>query len=106
MNTRGALVNRMNPGFAVKLFDRKISSVARSAQNLHGRACGQANVATHRLIGQNLPDALSDDDQNFYNGKRMTARYFFEYELVKVRSLAKRLQSTNHVTVEMREEWF
>lgn len=66
----------------------------------------QANVATHRLIGQNLPDALSDDDQNFYNGKRMTARYFFEYELVKVRSLAKRLQSTNHVTVEMREEWF
>ncbi len=61
----------------------------------------QATVAIHKL-----PDALSDDDRNFYNGKLMTARYFIEYELIKVRSLAKRLQSPDRVTVEMRSEWF
>jgi alkylation response protein AidB-like acyl-CoA dehydrogenase len=61
----------------------------------------QATVAT-----KNLPGAVSDDDRNFYTGKLMTARYFTEYELVKVRSLAKRLQSPDRVTVEMRGEWF
>ena len=61
----------------------------------------QATVAT-----QSGPNAVSDDDRNFYNGKLMTARYFTEYELVKVCSLAKRLQSPDRVTVEMRSEWF
>lgn len=61
----------------------------------------QATVAT-----ENLPSATSEEDRNFYQGKLMTARYFIEYELVKVRSLAKRLQSADSVTVEMQSDWF
>ena len=45
-------------------------------------------------------------DQNFYQGKLATMRYFYEYELVKVDSLVKRLQSTDNVTIEMKSEWF
>ena len=45
-------------------------------------------------------------DQNFYQGKLATMRYFYEYELVKVDSLVKRLQSTDNVTIEMQSEWF
>ncbi|MCY7358626.1 MAG: acyl-CoA dehydrogenase [Rudanella sp.] len=61
----------------------------------------QATVAT-----QKLPGALSEADRNFYNGKLMTARYFMEYELIKICSLAKRLQSPDRVTVAMQSEWF
>jgi len=60
----------------------------------------QATVAQ-----QALPSAHADD-QNFYHGKLMAAQYFYEYELVKVPSLARRLQSANAVTVVMRAEWF
>ena len=45
-------------------------------------------------------------DQNFYQGKLATMRYFYEYELVKVDSLVKRLQSEDSVTIEMKSEWF
>ena len=45
-------------------------------------------------------------DQNFYQGKIATMRYFYEYELVKVGSLVKRLQSEDSVTIEMQSEWF
>ncbi len=53
-----------------------------------------------------LPTTQTDDDRNFYQGKLATARYFFEYELVKCHALARRLQSTNRVTVAMQGEWF
>ena len=53
-----------------------------------------------------LPIANADDDRNFYQGKLATARYFFEYELVKRRALVRRLQSDNRVTVTMQGEWF
>jgi alkylation response protein AidB-like acyl-CoA dehydrogenase len=46
------------------------------------------------------------DDANFYQGKIQTLRYFYEYELVKVDSLMKRLLSEDNVTVEMEAEWF
>jgi Acetyl-CoA dehydrogenase C-terminal like/Acyl-CoA dehydrogenase, C-terminal domain len=52
-----------------------------------------------------LSDA-HEADQNFYQGKLATMRYFYEYELVKVDSLVKRLQSEDSVTIEMRSEWF
>ncbi len=52
-----------------------------------------------------LPTAQGDDVA-FYNGKLMAARYFYEYELVKTLSLAHRLQSTDHVTLEMHGDWF
>lgn len=46
------------------------------------------------------------DDANFYQGKLMAARYFYEYELVKIHGLSKRLRSDDRVTVEMKNEWF
>jgi alkylation response protein AidB-like acyl-CoA dehydrogenase len=61
----------------------------------------QATTAT-----QALPQAASEGDQHFYQGKLMTARYFFEYELVKTKSLASRLLSQDRVTVEMQADWF
>jgi Acetyl-CoA dehydrogenase C-terminal like/Acyl-CoA dehydrogenase, C-terminal domain len=48
----------------------------------------------------------SDIDQGFYQGKLACARYFFEYELVKTESLARRLLSEDRITVEMKPEWF
>ncbi|ARK10174.1 acyl-CoA dehydrogenase [Fibrella sp. ES10-3-2-2] len=52
-----------------------------------------------------LPTAQGDN-QAFYNGKLMAARYFYEYELVKTLSLAQRLQSTDHLTLDMHSDWF
>jgi alkylation response protein AidB-like acyl-CoA dehydrogenase len=45
-------------------------------------------------------------DVDFYQGKIMTAKYFFEYELVKVDGLVKRLSSEERVTMEMQSAWF
>ena len=45
-------------------------------------------------------------EKDFYQGKIMCMRYFFEYELVKMDGLGKRLVSDDMVTVEMRGEWF
>ncbi len=53
-----------------------------------------------------LVQTLSESDRNFYQGKIATAHYFFEYELIKTISLARRLLSSDHTTVEMQAEWF
>ncbi|MDX5476993.1 MAG: acyl-CoA dehydrogenase, partial [Cyclobacteriaceae bacterium] len=45
-------------------------------------------------------------EQEFYQGKIMCLRYFFEYELVKMDALGKRLLSTDMPTLEMQEDWF
>ena len=45
-------------------------------------------------------------DQNFYQGKMLTLRYFFAYELPKTLGLAKRLLGDDRLTVEMRAEYF
>ena len=53
--------------------------------------------------------ALNNDatlDADFYQGKIKTAQYFYEYELVKVDGLAKRLLSSENVTIDMKSEWF
>ena len=53
--------------------------------------------------------ALNTDstlDADFYKGKIMTAKYFFEYELVKVDGLVKRLSSDEKVTMDMQNAWF
>lgn len=52
-----------------------------------------------------LPTAY-ENDKPFYLGKLQAARYFFDYELVKVRSLVIRLQSPNRITMEMQSDWF
>jgi alkylation response protein AidB-like acyl-CoA dehydrogenase len=61
----------------------------------------QANTAQERI-----KEAVSKADEDFYRGKIATAHYFFEYELVKTEALAKRLMSSNRITVEMQSEWF
>ena len=48
----------------------------------------------------------SGDNFDFYQGKIFTLRYFYEYELVKIDALIKRLLSEDNVTVEMEAEWF
>ncbi|MCP1382641.1 acyl-CoA dehydrogenase [Runella salmonicolor] len=48
----------------------------------------------------------SEENRNFYQGKVATANYFFDYELVKISSLALRLTSHTKGTVEMQPDWF
>jgi alkylation response protein AidB-like acyl-CoA dehydrogenase len=60
----------------------------------------QAHVAE-----QNVPEA-HEADKHFYQGKVHTAKYFFEYELPKVKALFARLSSEADITVAMQEAWF
>ncbi len=53
-----------------------------------------------------LASKTSEADVNFYTGKIMTARFFFEYELPKTRGLFARLQNSDGLTLEMKEEYF
>jgi butyryl-CoA dehydrogenase len=62
----------------------------------------QGIIAQENLAKVNL----SEQDSAFYQGKWMTMRYFFDYELPKVEALAHRLTATDWVTVEMQEGWF
>ncbi len=55
---------------------------------------------------QALQAGATGDDFDFYQGKIFTLRYFYEYELVKIDSLMKRLLSEDNVTVEMEGGWF
>lgn len=58
--------------------------------------------------GITVQEALDggSSENDFYKGKLMAMRYFFEYELVKMDGLGKRLVSDDMVTVEMKGEWF
>lgn len=55
---------------------------------------------------ETLQAGATGDEANFYQGKIFTLRYFYEYELVKIDALMKRLLSEDNVTVEMKAEWF
>ncbi|RPA69229.1 acyl-CoA dehydrogenase [Cyclobacteriaceae bacterium YHN15] len=50
--------------------------------------------------------ALENQESEFYKGKMMCLRYFYEYELVKMDALGKRLISEEMPTIDMKEEWF
>jgi butyryl-CoA dehydrogenase len=43
---------------------------------------------------------------DFLLGKLAAMRYFYEYELVKMDGLGRRLLSSDRVTIDMRQEWF
>jgi alkylation response protein AidB-like acyl-CoA dehydrogenase len=45
-------------------------------------------------------------DDNFYNGKLSCLAYYYEYEIVKIDGLAKRLLSTSYPTIATKAEWF
>ncbi len=53
-----------------------------------------------------LKGPISDQDKAFYQGKVYSGRYFFDYELIKIDSLAIRLRSDDKVTVEITREYF
>ena len=53
-----------------------------------------------------LKGDLSEQEKAFYQGKVYTGRYFFDYELTKIDSLAIRLRSDDKVTVEITREYF
>lgn len=60
----------------------------------------QAETALRRM------EQAHAEDKNFYQGKWMTMKYFYEYELVKIEALAMRMKSDNSVTVDMQGDWF
>jgi alkylation response protein AidB-like acyl-CoA dehydrogenase len=49
---------------------------------------------------------LSEPDRDFFQGKMMTMRFFFLYELPKLRGLVERLSQSDGLTVEMKPEFF
>lgn len=53
-----------------------------------------------------LAGKLSSKDKKFHMGKRYTYRYFFGYELVKVKGLKARLLDDDDVTLEMDNNYF
>jgi butyryl-CoA dehydrogenase len=62
------------------------------------------------LQGVAVQKALNNEakkaDQNFYQGKMFTLRYFFAYELPKTLGLARRLMDDDRLTVEMQTGFF
>ena len=61
----------------------------------------QAIVIVKALSGE-PPEA----EEDFYQGKFYTFRYFFGYELPKAEGLVNRLMHTDGMTVQMKKEWF
>ena len=53
-----------------------------------------------------LEGSPSKKEANFYHGKRYAFQYFFAYELPKIEGLAKRLNDSNPITVDMKKEYF
>jgi len=53
-----------------------------------------------------LSEGAKKSDQNFYEGKMFTLRYFFSYELPKTLGLAKRLLDDDRLTVAMQTDFF
>ncbi len=53
-----------------------------------------------------LQQKLSASEQEFYNGKMQTCKYFFKYELPKVAVWSNLLTSFDTTTLEMQENWF
>lgn len=59
----------------------------------------QATTSQHALSAGAL-------EQGFYFGKIETARYFMDYELVKLNSLLTRFSATAYPTLDMKNDWF
>ena len=58
------------------------------------------------VVQKALEKELSEDENNFYQGKFQTFLYFFHYELPKIEGLARRLMEGDGLTVEMKAEYF
>ena len=53
-----------------------------------------------------LTEGGSKKNRDFYTGKLYTMNYFFRYELPKIYSLAQRLTDGDHLTVDMKTQYF
>lgn len=99
-------------GLTAELYAKKanISKEAFQADAvLYLELMGDISIAWQWLkqmtVAQNALNNGSED-KAFYQGKILTGRYFFEYELTKIESLATRLRSDDKVTIEITEEHF
>ena len=57
-------------------------------------------------IQKALENDLSEKEDDFYQGKFRTFRYFFAYELPRIKGLAERLTNSDGLTIETKDEWF
>ena len=57
-------------------------------------------------IQKALSEKCSRSEQNFYQGKMFTLRFFFEYELPKTLALEKRLRNPDGLTIAVDSEFF
>ena len=63
-------------------------------------------VTAFRLTAEIKDGKRPGAQKDFYEGKIMTARYFYAYELPKISGLFDRLTQEDPITVEMKQEWF
>lgn len=59
-----------------------------------------------QAAARKLSEDLPEQDRDFFEGKLMTMRYFFHYEIPKIEGLAKRLLESDGLTVEMSSRLF
>jgi butyryl-CoA dehydrogenase len=57
-------------------------------------------ITSHQAIHR------GETEQGFYFGKIEAARYYMEYEIVKILGLIPRFQSSSYPTLVMQSEWF
>jgi alkylation response protein AidB-like acyl-CoA dehydrogenase len=57
-------------------------------------------------VREAVKKGIKPNEQNFYEGKLYTMRYFFGYELPKIEGLFKRLMTADGLTVAMKSEYF
>ena len=64
------------------------------------------NTNMKSAVQKALDGSTTKKDDNFYQGKMFTLRYFFAYELPKTQGLVKRLLDDDRLTVEMQTNFF
>jgi butyryl-CoA dehydrogenase len=57
-------------------------------------------------VREAVKKGVKPNEQNFYEGKLYTLRFFFGYELPKIEGLFKRLMNGDGLTVAMKSEYF
>ena len=60
----------------------------------------------HQAVTAQKALEKGNPDQDFYFGKLETARYFMEYEMIKIEGLLHRFHSNSYPTIDMNKNWF
>jgi butyryl-CoA dehydrogenase len=58
------------------------------------------------VVLKGVDGATSEKEKNFYQGKLFALRFFYAYEVPKMKGLAERLMNGDGLTVEMKEAFF